>query len=298
MLKHLAAMGTIKESDVDTFANTPMSSLLTREEYFNCVKLIHDTVLITHHAAVDYLRQRNYQCPNDVRDSVFQYAHNCKGQTFFEWGATHGDPPVAFQFGQMLSAWSQDRRHWMDPYYYPVEERLAKGLKSDEDAVLLIDVGGSYGHDLEQFNSKHPHIPGRLILQDQPEIISQVKPSARIEPMVHDFLTPQPIQGARAYYMHSILHDWNDDDCRTILGQLKPALEPGYSKILIQEMVVPDMGAHWQLTSLDWELLTHLGGRERTESEWRNLIESAGLKVSGIYKHPQSQDSLMEVDLP
>lgn len=98
--------------------------------------------------------------------------------------------------------------------------------------------------------------------------------------------------------MHSILHDWNEDDCRKILGQLKPALESGYSKILIQEMVVPDRGAHWQLTSLDWELMTHFGGHERTESEWRNLIESAGLKVSGIYKHPQSQDSLIEVELP
>ena len=87
-----------------------------------------------------------------------------------------------------------------------------------------------------------------------------------------------------------------------------PALEKGYSRILLQEMVVPDKGAHWQLTSLDWELMMHFGGAERTEAQWRELIESTGktdggegqtgaLKVTGIYKHPLSHDSLIEVEL-
>ena len=87
-----------------------------------------------------------------------------------------------------------------------------------------------------------------------------------------------------------------------------PALEKGYSRILLQEMVVPDKGAHWQLTSLDWELMMHFGGAERTEAQWRELIESTGktdgakgpggsLRVTGIYKHPLSQDSLIEVEL-
>ena len=98
--------------------------------------------------------------------------------------------------------------------------------------------------------------------------------------------------------MHSVLHDWSDDDCRKILQNLMPALEKGYSRILVQEMVVPDRDAHWQLTSLDWELLMNLAGRERMESEWRSLIESAGLRVTGIYKHPHSQDSLLEIGLP
>ena len=68
-------------------------------------------------------------------------------------------------------------------------------------------------------------------------------------------------------------------------------------------MVVPDKGAHWQLTSLDWELMMHFGGQERKESEWRELIESTPetdgrlLRVSEIWKHPQSQDSLIEVEL-
>ena len=60
-----------------------------------------------------------------------------------------------------------------------------------------------------------------------------------------------------------------------------PALEKGYSRILLQEMVVPDKGAHWQLTSLDWELMMHFGGPERTETQWRELIESTGKTEGG-----------------
>lgn len=97
--------------------------------------------------------------------------------------------------------------------------------------------------------------------------------------------------------MHSVLHDWSDDQCRSILEKLKPALEPGYSKILVQEMVIPNKDAHWSQTSLDWNLLTGFGGREREEQEWRILFDSAGLKISGIFKHPLSRDSLIEVEL-
>ena len=83
----------------------------------------------------------------------------------------------------------------MDDDYYPVQERLADGARSDKDAVLLVDVGGSHGHDLEQFHAKHPHIPGRLVLQDTPEVVDQVKASNVFETTAHDFFTPQPVKG-------------------------------------------------------------------------------------------------------
>ena len=74
-------------------------------------------------------------------------------------------------------------------------------------------------------------------------------------------------------------------------------MKPGYSKILLNEFVLPSQGAHWLLTSLDWEVMTGFGARERTEEEMRALIEGAGLKIVEIFKHPQSIDSLIEVDL-
>ena len=84
---------------------------------------------------------------------------------------------------------------WIDYDFYPVKDRLGKGLKSSSEP-LIVDVGGSLGHDLAAFKAKHPELPGRLVLQDLPTVISQVdRARPGIEPMVHDFLTPQPVKG-------------------------------------------------------------------------------------------------------
>lgn len=75
-------------------------------------------------------------------------------------------------------------------------------------------------------------------------------------------------------------------------------MEKGYSKILINDFVVPNKGAHWAQTCLDWELMTTLGAKHRTVAEHTAVIEGAGLKIVQIFRHPQSLDSLIEVDLP
>lgn len=75
-------------------------------------------------------------------------------------------------------------------------------------------------------------------------------------------------------------------------------MERGYSKILINDFVVPDRGAHWAQTCLDWQLMTSLGARHRTVAEHKAVIEGAGLRMVQIFSHPQSSDSLIEVELP
>ena len=65
-----------------------------------------------------------------------------------------------------------------------------------------------------------------------------------------------PSTGARAYYMHSVLHDWPDDTCMSILSNIKAAMERGYSKLLINENVIPDVEAHWETTALDMMMLS------------------------------------------
>lgn len=74
-----------------------------------------------------------------------------------------------------------------------------------------------------------------------------------------------PLTGARAYFMHSVLHDSPDADCRRILQHIAAAMKVGYSKLLINENVIPDMGASWQITSLDWIMMGLAASRERTE---------------------------------
>lgn len=85
----------------------------------------------------------------------------------------------------------------MDQGFYPVEERLGHDMRHDDnDAVFLVDIGGGLGHDLEELKAKHPDIRGRLLLQDQPEVIAQISKTADgIELTAHDFFTPQPVKG-------------------------------------------------------------------------------------------------------
>lgn len=104
--------------------------------------------------------------------------------------------------------------------------------------------------------------------------------------------------GARAYYMHSVLHDWPDDMCGKILANLTPALRRGYSKVLINENVIPDTGAYWETTSLDLIMMA-IGSGERTERHWHALLESAGLRIVKIWtaRAQKGVESLIECEL-
>jgi hypothetical protein len=106
-----------------------------------------------------------------------------------------------------------------------------------------------------------------------------------------------PNVGAHAYFLHQILHDYSDETCRKILQQIKPAME-SKSKILVNELVLPEQGTHWLTTSLDLGVMTCLAARERTEEQFVALFESVGLEMTGIWKHPEGFDSVMEVTLP
>lgn len=95
-----------------------------------------------------------------------------------------------------MAGYRQGKQSWTEPGFYPVDLRLGKEVKTHADAVLLVDVGGGLGHDLEDFKAKYPNLPGKLVLQERQEVTSQIKQlSPGIEPSVHDFFTAQPIKG-------------------------------------------------------------------------------------------------------
>lgn len=74
-------------------------------------------------------------------------------------------------------------------------------------------------------------------------------------------------------------------------------MDKEYSKILINENVVPDVGASWKITSLDWFMMALPALSERTEAQWRNLLSSVGLKITGIWTKAPGVESLIEAVL-
>lgn len=78
---------------------------------------------------------------------------------------------------------------------FPFEEELKK-FKTDDNTVLLIDIGGGVGHVAKQIRALAPNIPGKIILQDRPQVLREIAdPLPGIEKMEYDFFTPQPIKG-------------------------------------------------------------------------------------------------------
>ena len=153
----------------------------------------------------------------------------------------------------------------------------------------MVDVGGGLGHEIAGLHSKFPDLPGKLVLQDQPSVIDEATRKGELPGAVraaaHDFFAPMPdeFRGASNYFMRLILHDWPDDRCAAILRHLGDAMVPGRSRLLINEAVLRDVGAPWQQTSLDWTMMAMLVSRERTESQWRELLGQAGLRITGIW---------------
>jgi hypothetical protein len=117
--------------------------------------------------------------------------------------------------------------------------------------------------------AKHLNLPSDvLVLQDLPEVIKthyKEELDGRIKRMAHDFFTPQPVTGVRAYFFHAVPHDWPDADCVRIFENIKAAMKKGYSKLLIYEVVLPAQGATSLMTTLDLQLMNCVSGLERTE---------------------------------
>ena len=289
-------MNIIAENGADSYVPTPLSNAFTEQKYNDGIIYTYDVAGPSFRNLPTYLKSINYTLPTSLFDGPFQAAHKTQ-LPFFAW--LDQNPPYLEKFNSYMAAYRAGKPSWVDPGFYPVSDQLVSGFEPDVSGdVLLVDVGGGLGHDLRELKEKHPSLPGKLILQDREEVISTITTAgAPFEAQTHDFFTPQPVQHARAYYLHSVLHDWGDEDCVRILSNLKPAMKRGYSKLLINEIIVPGEGATWPITSMD-QLVFVLGAmRERTEKDWERILGEAGFKVTKVWSYEMGSESLLEAEL-
>ncbi|KAI1391437.1 S-adenosyl-L-methionine-dependent methyltransferase [Hypoxylon trugodes] len=295
LLRHIGAMGYVEETDIDQYKPTNFTKSLVIPIISAGYPVLSGGLLSANNLFHEYQKKVGYKTPNDLSDGPLQYAYKTKLNMFEHLQANQ---PYGDLFNLHMGGYHQGRASWMDTGFYPVQEKLIDGADKDDKAPFIVDVGGSIGHDIQELLEKYPHIPGRLVLQDLPAVLGQIKTlDSRIERMEHNFLTEQPVKGARAYFMHSVLHDWPDVECRKILARLTEAMKPGYSKILINENVIPPRHAQWEATALDILMMTLLASRERTEQDWRDLLEPAGLKIVKIWTVQNGVESLIECEL-
>ena len=246
------------------------------------VVLCSQSVGLTTLKLPDYLRKINYQEPQDAFDSLFQYA-NETSLHHFEW--LKENPVLHAAFNRFMAVTRLDsKQNWFE--FIPI----GKLAISDVTRPLLVDVGGGHGYDLIAFDKYSAHLPGKLYLQDLPSVIeeaqAQTKPSenpGRVEMMPHDFFKPQPVKNAKAYYMRTILHDWPDEACLSILKNIRDAMGPD-SLLLINENVMPDKDAVLFQAWLDFVMMSNFSAKERTQQQWLELLERGGFEVLKVWK--------------
>jgi hypothetical protein len=169
LMKHIAAMGYIKETGSNEYAPTNFSKALTIPiigDGYPCLlvffafpsakpPLLNNANPCSASGAhtscskfPEYMAMVNYEPSTDVESGPFQYAFNTK-MDMMAYLQAH--PPLGEQFNHHMGGYSQGRPSWMDTGFYPIEDRLIKGMDASPDAALLVDVGGSIGHDLHAF---------------------------------------------------------------------------------------------------------------------------------------------------
>lgn len=149
----------------------------------------------------------------------------------------------------------------------------------------IVDIGGGNGSVLSAILKRTPNAHG--ILFDLDGVIGRAKENLakaglanRCQTVAGSFFK-SVAAGGDAYLMRHILHDWTDEQCRTILGNIRQVIPPN-GKLLVIEMVIPSGNdAHFGKL-LDLNMLVLPGGQERTEVEYRKLLQSTGFKLERI----------------
>ncbi|KAJ5525459.1 hypothetical protein N7494_012109 [Penicillium frequentans] len=287
ILRYLASFGAIKETNKDTFTSTNITRTFSSSSFQAAICHYFDTMGPSIQKLPEFLKENHYKDPENSANTALQKAFNTDQPAFF-WLQTQPEKMGFFQ--EYLTTNRTGRPTFLD--VYPFLER-ATGLSPER--VLFVDVGGGFGQQAIAFREKYPQLEGRVIVQDLAPTLAHALKHPKVGTSEQDFFQPQTIKGAKFYYLRNIFHDWPDDKAKIILKNTVDALADD-SLILIDDMVLPNVGVHWQAAQLDILMMTTLAARERTQDQWYQLLENAGLKVNSITTYTSSlKDSILEV---
>jgi hypothetical protein len=165
----------------------------------------------------------------------------------------------------------------------------------------LVDVGGGYGVLLAAILAAYPEMRGKDFdlphcQEGATRLLAESGVDGRAEFVAGSFFESVPA-GADAYILKSVIHDWDDERSLAIFKNCRAAMKNG-ARLLIIEPTVPErVGSSSHdgvIIGSDLNMLVMAGGRERTEAEFRALLEASGLRVARIVTAPPTAFSVIE----
>jgi hypothetical protein len=143
---------------------------------------------------------------------------------------------------------------------------------------VAVDVGGADGVLVQSLMNRWPEVDGAVL--DLPHVVEEAARRAekagvadRFTAVAGDFFAEVP--AADLYLLKMILHDWNDEACRTILRNCRAAAKPG-ARALVIESVVGGLDQPGFAALLDMNMLATTPGQERDLDEFDALFAATG----------------------
>ncbi|KAK8005959.1 HET-domain-containing protein [Apiospora marii] len=300
IMDYLCTQGMAVETEMQRYLPTQLSHLLRVPIFDDAVTHFHDNCLPGFAAF-----HRSLAEPRDGSGcslTAFKLGqHTDEG--FYTWLETHPANQAAFH--RFMEAQFASLPTWLDVLNFKAE--LGCGDAGPAD-VMFVDVGGGNGSQCAGLRKAWPDMPGKMILQDKPQVLEKALDVEGMEKMGHDFLTEQavkgthlvadPLEGSRAYYFRQIMHNYDDDTCITILKAHLGAMGK-HSVILIDDKVLPgekppaDSPGVEYTAALSLAMKVMFDSMERRESHWRDLLQRAGLFVHDIRKFTKFDDAVI-----
>ncbi|KAK8139994.1 hypothetical protein PG984_000060 [Apiospora sp. TS-2023a] len=290
ILRYYNTINVAREVGQDRYVATNITRNLTEKVCVAAMSHYYNFVAKQYQATPEFLEQNGYQNPTDESNTALQMGWNTREPTFDFMSKV---PGAMEDFHTYMALRRQADISWLS--VYPVLDETV-GL-TDPERPLYVNVGGGIGHQCAEFRQKYPDIPGRVINQDLPGTVARAVPTPGVENMAHDFFQPQPVQGAKFYYMRGVLHNHPPYRVRLLLRRIRDDMSPD-SVLLVDETVLPDTDVGFVAASIDLTMLGAFASMERTEAEWRALTESAGLELVRSYAYNALEnETVMEMRL-
>jgi hypothetical protein len=193
------------------------------------------------------------------------------GMPLFDWLAKH--PEEASLFSETMVS------------FHGAEPPAVAEAYDFSGMTTIVDVGGATGNLVTAILRRYPGSRGVLydlphVVRDAPTLIQARGVADRVTIEAGSFFDRVPGDGD-AYLLSHIIHDWSEDQCLTILGHCRRAMKSA-SRLLIIEMVLPSGDIPHPGKMLDMMMLVGPGGQERTEAEYRTLLDKAGLRLTRV----------------
>jgi hypothetical protein len=240
LLRALASDGIFVEVEPGVYANTEASALMADGGWDAFARLFGGPWLQAV-AALDATGEASFP-------RVF-------GDEFWSWLGSHPDQRALFDRA-MEQGWEGR-----------IERLDSVGFRGDE---TVVDVGGGNGSLLRALLGRHPKMRG--VVFDLPETVrDEASLGERLTFVEGSFFDEVP--PGDVHVLSTIIHDWDDRSALRILRTVRASA--GERLVLVEAIVGPGneaSGTKW----LDLLMLVISAGRERTEGEWRTLLEASG----------------------